>query len=42
MTYEINWDDLTKKAQVRLKNLYHLNICLNPIAIIEIDEEDKK
>ena len=37
--YEIFWDDLTITAQKRLKNLYHENIDLTPLAIIDIEEE---
>lgn len=38
MTFEIYWDDLTPKAKTRLQDLYHENINLAPIAIIELDE----
>ena len=37
--YEIYWDDLTEEAQERLKDLYHENIDLNPLAIIDVEEE---
>ena len=37
MPYEIYWDDLTPEAKERLKGLYHENIDLTPIAIIEAD-----
>lgn len=36
--YEIYWSDLNKKAQKRLKDLYHDNIDLSPLAIIDIEE----
>lgn len=39
-TVEIYWDDLNAAARKRLKkDLYHENIDLSPIAIIEIEEE---
>lgn len=38
-TYEIYWDDLTPEAQQRLSDLYHENIELSPLAIIEIETE---
>ena len=37
--YEIYWCDLTEEAQKRLFELYHENIDLSPIAIINIEEE---
>ena len=39
MTFEIYWDDLNPTAQGRLKNLYHENINLSPIAIIEVEDK---
>ncbi len=39
--YEIYWDDLTEEAQSRLKGLYHENIGLCPLAIIDIEEEEE-
>lgn len=38
-SYEIYWDDLTSEAQERLKELYHDNIDLSPLAIIDIEVE---
>lgn len=38
-TFEIYWDDLTQEAKNRHKELYHDNIELVPIAIIELEEE---
>lgn len=39
---EIYWDDLNASAKKRLKkDLYHENIDLSPIAIIDIEEEDE-
>jgi len=38
-SYEIYWNDLTKEAQERLKDLYHENIDLSPLAIIDIEED---
>ena len=40
--YEIYWSDLTKEAQERLKGMWHGNIELSPLAIIDIEEEQKK
>jgi hypothetical protein len=40
-TIEIYWDDLTPEAQERNKALYHENIDLSPIAIIELETERK-
>lgn len=37
--FEIFWKDLTEEAQKRLKDLYHENIDLAPLAIIEIEGE---
>lgn len=37
-SFEIYWDDLTDIAKERLKELYHENIDLAPIAIIDIEE----
>ncbi len=37
-TYEIYWEDLNEKAQERLKNIYHDNINLSPLAILDIEE----
>lgn len=39
--YEIYWHDLTEDAQVRLKGLYHDNIELCPLAIIDIENEEE-
>lgn len=39
--YEIYWDDLTPEAQERLQDLYHENIDLDPIAIIDIQDEEE-
>jgi len=36
--YEIYWNDLTEEAQTRLKTLYHDNIALSPLAIVDIEE----
>lgn len=37
--YKIYWDDLTEEAQGRLKGLWHENIGLSPLAIIDIEDE---
>jgi hypothetical protein len=39
--YEIYWDDLTEEAQSRLKELYHENIELCPLAVIDIECEEE-
>ena len=39
-SYEIYWDDLTEDAQERLAELYHDNIELSPLAIVDIEEEE--
>lgn len=39
--YEIHWDDLTKEVQARLKGLYHENIELSPLAIIDLEMEEE-
>ena len=41
-TYEIYWNDLTNEARRRLDDLYHENIDLTPLAIIEIEEETEE
>jgi len=38
-SYEVYWKDLSEEAQERLKELYHENIDLSPLAIIDIEEE---
>lgn len=40
MTYEIYWDDLNMDAQIRLQSMYHDNIGISPLAIIEIEDEE--
>ena len=40
--FEIYWEDLTEAAKVRLIDLYHDNIDLSPLAIIDIEEENGK
>ncbi len=37
---EIWWEDLTIEAQERLIDLYHDNIDIVPVAIIDIEEDD--
>lgn len=39
-SYEIYWEDLNDDAQERLKDLYHENIDLSPLAIIDIEDEE--
>ena len=41
-SFEIYWDDLTPQAQKRLKSLYHDNIDLSPLAIVDIESEDRQ
>jgi hypothetical protein len=38
--YKIWWTDLNEEAKERLKDLYHENIDLAPLAIIDIEDED--
>jgi hypothetical protein len=38
--YEIYWEDLTPEARKRLEGLYHDNIDLSPLTIIEIEESE--
>ena len=40
-TFEIYWDDLNASAKKRLKELYHENVDLTPLAIVELAEEDE-
>jgi len=35
-SYEIYWSDLNKEAKDRLRDLYHENIELSPLAIVEV------
>jgi len=42
VSYEIYWDDLTPKAQKRLKPLYHENVQLSPLAIVDIESEGEQ
>jgi hypothetical protein len=39
-TFEIFWNDLTNEAKERLKEMYHENIDLSPLAIIEFEKEN--
>ena len=41
-SFEIYWDDLTPEAKERLKPIYHENIDLSPIAIIDISEQEEE
>lgn len=38
--YEIYWSDLTEDAQERLSGMYHDNIEMSPIAIVDIEDDD--
>lgn len=38
-SYEIYWEDLNEEAKKRLAPLYHENIDLSPLAIIDIENE---
>ena len=38
-SFGIYWDDLTPEAQERLKALWHENVGLSPLAIIDIESE---
>lgn len=37
--FEIYWHDLTVDAQERLKDLYHDNIDISPLAIIDVEDD---
>jgi len=37
VVYDIYWNDLTDEAKERLNELYHDNIHLTPITIIEVE-----
>ncbi len=39
--YKIYWEDLNEDAQKKLLGLYHDNVALSPLAIIDIEEEEK-
>ena len=39
-SYEIYWDDLTQEAKERLMPMYHENIDLVPIAVVDIEDEE--
>jgi len=39
VSFEIYWDDLTPEAQKRLKLLWHENVGLGPLAIIDLESE---
>jgi len=39
-TYKIFWSDLTDEARKRLEDIYHANIELSPLAVIDIEEEE--
>ena len=40
-TFEIYWKDLSDEAKERLADLYHENIDLSPLAIIEVEETEE-
>ena len=40
-TYSIYWEDLNKEAQKKYKELWHENVDLCPIAIVDIKDECK-
>jgi len=39
-SFKIYWGNLNEEAQERLKELYHDNIELSPLAIIDVEEEE--
>lgn len=41
-TYEIYWDDLTPEKQAEMRDVYHENIDLSPLAIIEIEDDEEE
>lgn len=40
-SYEIYWDDLNEEAKERLKSLYHENIDLSPLTIVDLEEDEE-
>jgi hypothetical protein len=42
ISYEIFWSDLNAKAKKRMKKLYHDNIELSPLAIVDVEEEENE
>ena len=40
MIYEIYWSDLTDEAKKRLEGLYHENLEITPLAIIEVEDKN--
>lgn len=36
-SYSIYWDDLNDKAKEHLKDLYHDNVDLTPLAIVDLE-----
>jgi len=40
--YEIYWHHLTDEAKEEFEGLYHDNIGLNPLAIIDIEEDSEE
>ena len=39
--YEIYWNDLTDEAKAKLKPIYHSNINLAPLAVIQREENSE-
>lgn len=39
--FEIYWDDLTDEAKDRMNELWHENIDLSPIAIVDIEDPEE-
>lgn len=37
-SYEIYWHDLNEEAQVRLNDLYHDNVDVTPLAIVNLEK----
>lgn len=40
-SFEIYWHDLTEDAQERLKDLYHDNIDISPLAFIDVEDDER-
>lgn len=39
--FEIYWNDLTDEAKERLSELYHENVEISPLAVIEIENVEE-
>jgi len=41
-SFEIFWSDLNEEAQERMREIYHENIDLSPIAILDIEDNEEE